>query len=43
MKINDFVRNIYRAVFMPALTSCYQVHAQNGDTHIPICGASWLV
>jgi len=23
---------------MPAATSCSQVHAQNGDTHISICG-----
>jgi len=28
---------------MPAVTSCYQVHAQNADTHIPICGAALLV
>jgi len=23
---------------MPAVASCYQVHAQNADTHITICG-----
>jgi len=23
---------------MPAVASCYQVHAQSADTHIPICG-----
>jgi len=28
---------------MPAVTSCYQVHAQNADTHIPTCGAALLV
>jgi len=28
---------------MPAVTSCYQVHGHNADTHIPICGAALLV
>ena len=32
-KMND-VRNICWASFMPAVTSFYQVHAQNADTHI---------
>jgi len=27
---------------MPAATSCYQVHAENADTHIPICGGMLL-
>jgi len=39
IKMNDFVRNISWASFMPAVTSCYQVHAQNAD----ICGAALLV
>jgi len=28
---------------MPAVASCYQVHDQNADTHMPICGAALLV
>jgi len=27
---------------MPAVTSCYQVHAKNTNTHIPICSAAEL-
>jgi len=27
---------------MPAVTSCYQVHAQNADAHIPFCGVALL-
>jgi len=41
--MNDFVKNICWVSFMPAVTSCYQVHAQNTTTHIPICGAALLV
>jgi len=28
---------------MLAITSCYQVHTQNADAHIPICGGALLV
>jgi len=31
--MNDFVRNICWASFMPAVTTCYQVHARNTNTH----------
>ena len=37
IKMNHSVRNMCGASFMPAVTSCNQVHAQNADTHIPIC------
>jgi len=41
--MNDFVRNICWASFIPAVTSCYQVHAQYADADIPTCGAALLV
>ena len=29
--------------FMPAVTSCYQIHARNAETHIPIWDAAMLL
>jgi len=43
IEVNDFVRNICWASCMLAVTSCYQVHAQNTDTRTPICGAALLI
>jgi len=35
--------SVEQVLCLPAVTSCYQVHAQNADTDIPICGAALLV
>jgi len=43
IEMNHFVRNICWASCMPSVISCYQVHAKNADTHIPICGAPLLI
>ena len=35
IKINDLLGILCKVSFTPAVTSCYQVHGQNADPHIP--------